>query len=151
MKKLITVLLIGIASLSLIACGGESPAEAPAEKTEEVAEESGLAFDGQKEVGEGTIYLINESGTTEDGNVIWIMDGDYMILQIGLEGWDMDGSKPTVIYVDGKELESAQLSDSQTSIELEAKHLGLGEHNVEAVQKDGAEIVFYRLMKYKVE
>lgn len=154
MKKLVSLLLIGLLLLTFVGCGSETPkGDAKEETKEEVKEEpkSSLAFEGQEEVGEGKIYLINQSGTTEDGNVIWIKKDDYQVLQIGVHSEDMDGSKPTVIYVDGKEVDSQQLGDSQSVLELKKEHLGEGEHTVEAVQKDGDKIVFYRLMKYKVE
>lgn len=153
MKKALILILVGL--LVFTACGGkdEPKTETKEETKEEVKEapKSSLAFEGQEEIGEGKLYLINASGTTEDGNVLWIKKDDYQILQIGIESEDMDGSKPTVIYVDGKEHSTEQFGTSQNSLELKKEHLGEGEHTVEAVQKDGDKIVFYRLMKYKVE
>ncbi len=156
MKKLL--LILGL-SLILTACASN---EAPAEESKKVEtkteseavekdkkEESKLI--GGQETGEGTIYLINESGDTKEGTPIKIIDKDYQALQIGLESEGMDGSKETYIYLDGQEITKEQMSDTQTVLQLEKEHLSKGEHNVEAIQKDGESVVFYRLMKYEVE
>lgn len=154
MKKLALVLML---ALFMTACSKEQ-ATTEAEQTTEVAttevatevttetpKEAGMI--GGEEKGEGILYIENESGTSENGNILYIMEGDYTVLQIGVYAEGMDGTQPTVFYVDGKELTKEQLSHSQTSLQLQAEHLTPGIHNVEAIQGD----TFYRLMQYEVK
>ena len=132
MKKSI-LLLAGCMVLSLTACGQKEPANntnnstnAPAQ--EEVAKEP----EQVTEIGQGTFYLENESGTTENGDPIVIYDGgDTQLMQIGLNTNDFDGGKLTYVYVDGELLTKEQYGgESQGTLELGEKQLAPGTHQV---------------------
>ena len=149
MKKILLVLMT---SALFVGCGNKT--EAP-EETEQVTSSESTDVEvnktenmiGGEEKGDGKIYLENESGTTENDNTIWIKNDDYQLLQIGITTEGMDGSKETVIYIDGKEHSVEQFSDTQSVLELTSDQLSPGVHNVEVVQGD----TFYRLMKYEVK
>ena len=149
MKKILLVLMT---SALFVGCGNKT--EAP-EETEQVTSSESTDVEvnktenmiGGEEKGDGKIYLENESGTTENDNTIWIKNDDYQLLQIGITTEGMDGSKETVIYIDGKEHSVEQFGDTQSVLELTSDQLSPGIHNVEVVQGD----TFYRLMKYEVK
>lgn len=146
MKK---ILLVLITSTLFVGCGNKT------EETEQITSEEITEVEvaktenmiGGEEKGEGKVYLENESGTTENDNIIWIKNDDYQLLQIGITTEGMDGSKETIIYIDGKEHSIEQLGDTQSVLELTSDQLNPGIHNVEVVQGD----TFYRLMKYEVK
>lgn len=146
MKK---ILLVLITSALFVGCGNKT------EETEQITSEEITEVEvaktenmiGGEEKGEGKVYLENESGTTENNNIIWIKNDDYQLLQIGITTEGMDGSKETVIYIDGKEHSVEQFSDTQSVLELTSDQLSPGVHNVEVVQGDS----FYKLMKYEVK
>lgn len=142
MKKTIVVLLF--VSILLTACSGSS---APKEKD----------FDGSaySDMGTGTFYLVNESGTTENGNTIVIYSGgDIILMQIGVEAWDFDGSLLSFIYVDGMEMSREQFGDTKTSITLEKDALDIGVHTVECVQyadnDPAGEVITYKSGQYEI-
>lgn len=160
---------LAVMALALAACGNgaDAPTEAPqagAAETEAVEVETqqseaetpdgatgALINPDGKDIGEGTVYLINSSGDTQDGSAIRV-DKGATLDQIGLDARGVSGKNKSQIYVDGELLTEETLADTQTSIDLEGKHLDEGEHIVEVVQYDDANtIVFYRMMKYNVE
>ena len=73
------------------------------------------------------------------------------LMQLGFEAWEMDGTQPTYIYLNGEEIEKTQLGDTQSSISLTGKALKVGIHNVEFIQRDGDNVTFYRLAQYEVK
>lgn len=149
MKK---ILLLLITSALFIGCTNKT--EVP-EETEQIASSESTDVEvnktenmiGGEEKGDGKIYLENESGTTENNNIIWIKNDEYQLLQIGITSEGMDGSKESIIYIDGKEHSIEQFGDTQSVLELTSDQLSPGIHNVEVVQGD----TFYRLMKYEVK
>lgn len=149
MKKLL--LLISLIA-TLTACGGTQETTENKETTtvkevkEETKEDNKMI--GGEEKGDGTFYIENPSGTSEDGNILWVQeDKDIQLMQIGYYAENMDGSVPTEVYLDGEKLDSLQVSHEQGSLTLEKKHLTPGIHNVEVIQGD----TFYRLMQYEVK
>lgn len=149
MKK---ILLLLLTSALFIGCSNKT--EAPEETEQITSSETADAevsktenMIGGEEKGEGKVYLENESGTTENDNTIWIKNDDYQLLQIGITTEGMDGSKETVIYIDGKEHSIEQFGDTQSVLDLTSDQLSPGIHNVEVVQGD----TFYRLMQYEVK
>lgn len=146
MKK--TILLILFLVLVLSACSRSSESESSTKEKD---------FDGSSynEIGDGTFYLINESGTTENGNIIVIYaDKDTVMTQIGADTLGFDGSLLSYIYIDGMETSKEQLADSQTSITLEKDALAVGVHVVECVQyenndTDGS-VITYKSGSYEV-
>lgn len=135
-KKIFTTCLAVMIALTLVACSGNKNRNTKEEtKTENTAvaekEETKTAPVEKTEVGQGTLYLENESGTTENGDPIVIYDGgDTQLMQIDLNTNDFDGSKLTYVYVDGDLVTKEQFGDSQTSLDLESKHLKEGTHQV---------------------
>lgn len=160
MKRITILILALIVAFSISACGGsdggsdDSESQSEETKVSSEPQEYGMKHEGQEPVGTGTIYLVNESGTTENDNVLYVMyEEESRLEQFGLEAWDFDGTRPTVIYVDGEENTKEQLADTQTSINLQGDDFGKGVHNVEAVQyaDNEKDIVFYKLMQYEVK
>lgn len=150
-----------VATLGLAACGSDAPAPAPAEdqattETQEPAAEKD--FDGSQysDMGPGTLELATPSGTTEGGNVPFLLvQPDTVLDSIGLNAWDFDGSKISYIYVDGMAYGKEQLADSQITFELTGDLLAEGVHTVEVVQydndsEDGA-VVTYKVAQYEIK
>ena len=156
-KKLLILGLITALSLSITACGNDTKKEEKKDdtKTTETIEENEVKENkliGGEEIGTGKVNLVNESGSSEDENTLYVMyDKEAILVQLGIESENMDGSQPTIIYLDGKEVTKEQLGDTQTNIELKDKALEKGIHNVEFIQKDGDTVTFYHLAKYEVK
>lgn len=133
-KKLFTTCLAATLALTLVACSNNKPENAKEEnKVANTApvEDAKTASVEETEVGQGTFYLENESGTTENGDPIVIYDGgDTQLMQIGLNTADFDGSKLTYVYIDGELVTKEQYGDSQSTLDLESKHLKEGTHQV---------------------
>lgn len=135
-KNLFTTCLAATLALTLVACSGNKNGNTKEEtKTENTAvaekEETKTAPVEETEVGQGTFYLENESGTTENGDAITIYDGgDTQLMQIGLNTTGFDGSKLTYVYIDGDLATKEQYGDSQSTLDLESKHLKEGTHQV---------------------
>lgn len=157
-KKFLIIGLITTLSLSLVACNTAEKKNEAAMENEKIMEEvtdstkEENKMIGGEETGTGKIYLVNSSGTTEDENILFVQYKESTTLnQIGIESEGIDGSKPTIIYLDGKEFEQKQLGDSQSSIQIIEDALEKGIHNVEFIQKDGDDITFYHLAQYEVK
>lgn len=169
MKKLSIVALILTLSVGLVACGNKE-----GNKTINKTDNEEMVLDESKnepnqtndnepmefvritgydeDIGEGTIFLVNESGNTKDNERLYIMyEDDAVLNQIGYEYENMDGSLPTIIYLDAVEIDKKQLGTGSGSITLEKENLQKGIHNVEFMQKDGDLTVFYHLAQYEVK
>lgn len=135
-KNLFTTCLAATLALTLVACSGNKNGNTKEEtKTENTAvaekEKTKTAPVEETEVGQGTFYLENESGTTENGDPIVIYDGgDTQLMQIGITTSGFDGGKLTYVYVDGDLLTKEQFGDTATVLELESKQLKEGTHKV---------------------
>ena len=134
MKKSI-LLLTGCMLVSLTACGQENTAETTANtstNSSTTQEEPAKEPEQVTEIGQGTFYLENESGTTENGDPITIYeDGETQLLQIGLNTTGFDGGKLTYVYVDGELLTKEQYGEeTQETLELGEKQLAPGTHQV---------------------
>ena len=111
------------------------------------------------DVGDGTFYISNASGSTENGDEIIVYpDMDSIpFAYVDYELWDLDGSVLTYIYLDGAEIDKQQVGGGfQSSISLEDKsQVTEGKHTVTAVQYEGndpaGEIVFYRSAEFTVK
>lgn len=105
-------------------------------------------------IGEGSVYIATPSGTSEDGNIPVIFPDGASEYQIGLNAWDMDGSRLSYIYVDGNVTDSLQLACTQTSIMISGNALDVGTHLVEVIQYNGepedGDIVFYSTSSYEI-
>lgn len=141
-------------ALTLVGCsGGEAESETAEEGAPAESAEAEKDFDGSRfsDTGAGTMWLSTSAGTTEDGNVPEIVANTNMVMQIGFNTADMDGSVCTV-YVDGVENKktNAAVYMSQESMTLEGDALAPGIHTVEMVCMDGGEPTIYKAAQYKV-
>lgn len=104
-------------------------------------------FDGSSygDKGDGIFALMNESGSTAEGNPIVIYtDADTALMEIGYETTGINGSALTYIYIDGHYSFSEKVGDSQGTIVLQGSALTIGTHKVELVQ------YFYNSPNYQV-
>lgn len=151
MKKFSLVILILMLSVGIIACSKDNTTTNKKDNKETIADDSKKLIGGE-EVGEGNIYLVNASGDTKDNSTLYIMyEDDAVLNQIGYECENMNDSVPTIIYINGTEIDKKQLGTGSGSITLEKEQLQKGIYNVEFIQKDGDETVFYHLEQYEVK
>ena len=171
-KKIVMLLLASTLAFSMVACGGSEESKKEGAKTEsteskeEVKEEEPKEEvkkenkkdlpDGQySDMGAGTMHIATAGGTSENGNVPTIFVSDEILLQIGLNTSEFDGSKLSYIYVDGMENAKEQLADTQTVIDLSENALKAGKHTVEIVQYENDEptgtMVTYKKAEYEVK
>lgn len=157
MKKILALLLI---SVLIVGCDSPTQKEEATEVVEEGAvqeavEEEEMIFEIE-EIGQGSFYLENESGTTENGDPLIIYeDGETQLLQIGIMTNEFDGSKLTFVYVDNELLTKEQYSNSQSTLTLEQKHLKEGLHQVVLKQfendDDSTEPITVKFAEYEVK
>lgn len=157
MKKILALLLI---SVLIVGCDNPTQKEEATEVVEEGAvqeavEEEEMIFEIE-EIGQGSFYLENESGTTENGDPLIIYeDGETQLLQIGIMTNEFDGSKLTFVYVDNELLTKEQYSNSQSTLTLEQKHLKEGQHQVVLKQfendDDSTEPITVKFAEYEVK
>lgn len=148
MKKIL------ILTLCLFLIGCSTPAEPSTGNTTEPVEEEIVMETEEK--GAGSFYLENQSGTTEAGNPITIIDdGTTSLLQIGITTKEFDGSKITYVYVDNELLTKEQYAESQGVLNLEQKHLTEGIHQVVLKQyendDESTEPVVIKFASYEVK
>lgn len=170
MKSKISAILISIMIASLTACGNastpssstvqsasEQTSSAPSEKkSSDSAKKPDFDGSSQKETGNGTFYLTNQSGSTKDGNTIVVYAGsDDMLIQIGYNTEGINGGSLSYIYVDGVQKDKQQLSDSQMSLDLSGDDLSVGTHKVELVQFENDDphktVTTYKSAQYEVK
>lgn len=90
-----------------------------------------------KQIGQGQFFLESDSGTTADGSVMTIFDdGKTDSMKVGVVANELDGNKLSYIYIDGKLAAKLQLSDTETTIELNKEDLTVGKHQVVLKQFD---------------
>lgn len=159
MKRIISVgLIASLVAMSSVGCTKTNTTKESAvtsSNTENAQKDLNLNIE---ERGQGKFYLVNSTGTTENGNIIYefLDNEDTIITQLGYEGWDMNPNKVTYIYLDGKLIEKQVMSDTQLSLNLQKDALTYGTHTVEALQfKDGENlsddnIEFYAKAQYVV-
>ena len=168
MKRWIVCILSICMVFALAACGSKSSEPVSTENSEatEVTETTETSADVQRdlpegdyeEVGNGTLYVVGASGSTENGDEIVVYPSMDSIPYgyVGYELWDMDGSVLTYVYVDGVEVDKHQIGAGyQSSVDLtEEWQITEGEHIIEAVQyadnDTTGEMTFYRSGKYTV-
>lgn len=148
-KNLFKIMVVTILLVALMGCGNKNSASnenVKNENTENVVED----------VGEGSFYLENESGTTENGDPIVIYeDGTTQVMQIGIVTNNFNGKLLTFIYVDGNLLSKDQYGDTATVLELTQNELGVGLHEVVLKQfennDENTEPVFVKSANYEVK
>lgn len=157
-KKYITLALSLVVAMMGTACGQQTQPSAPGQnnapaQTETKPEKKIEILENVEEIGEGQCYLVGPGGNTEDGTPLQVfVSPDTVIMQIGIEARDMDGSKLSYIYIDGDLAQKEQMGDYQGSLELEKSRLKPGIHQVIVKQFDNnaedGKIIFQREMKY---
>lgn len=167
-KLLMTIFVFGCCLLT--ACGGNADTKTPDESktvqnesaesssddTERSHQEKDFVGDDYSDTGEGTFHLVNESGTTENGNVIVVYaDADMMLMQIGYDTVGINGGSLSHLYIDGMLSAKEQLGESQGSLDLSGDALSVGTHKVELVQFEGdspdAAVTTYKSASYEVK
>lgn len=128
----------------------------PAEPATEAAPRS-KDFDGSaySDTGLGEFYISSASGSTEDGEEVFIYyDENAIMNSIGFRVWDFDGKMLTYIYVDGIQMDRGQMSSYDSSIDLTGDLLSKGFHKVEAVQFEDNDpqkaVITYKSAEYEV-
>lgn len=131
-NNLFKIMVATILLVALMGCGNKNSASNENVKQENTeSENTENTVENVEDVGEGSFYLENESGTTENGDPIVIYeDGTTQVMQIGITTNNFNGGKLTFIYVDGELLSKEQFGDSTSSIDLTQKELGDGLHQV---------------------
>lgn len=128
--------------LLLSACGNNEKenekAKENSEQTEIVEKENKAEMGNfpEEETGDGTFYLMNESGDTMMGQPIMVLYKEDTVgpnFDIVTEGFD--GSHITYIYIDNELIDKEQLGDSQIQTEI-PEHIKKNEgmHIVSLVQ-----------------
>ena len=112
--------------------------------------------DSYSDTGDGTFFLVNSSGTSENGNVIVVYaDSDTILEQIGYESSGMNGGALSHVYIDGMLATKEQLGDSQGSLDLSGDSLSSGTHKVEVVQYEddnvNGAVITYKAASYEVK
>jgi hypothetical protein len=121
--------------------------------------ESVLPAGDYSDIGNGTFYISNASGSTENGDDIIVYPdmNSFPFAYIDYELWDLDGSLITYIYLDGIEADKQQVGTGyQSSLLLtEKSQITDGKHKVAAVQykenDPSGEIVFFRSADFTVK
>lgn len=166
LKKIVILLLSLVFVLGFTACGSGNDASDENDDAT-VVEEQVTDADAERdfpegdyeEIGDGTMYIITPSGSSEDGSVpvlyVDVSDRDNILESIELDAWDYDGSVLSYVYIDGLENTKEQLADTQTTLGLTGDALSEGIHVVEVVQFEGddptGEIISYRSASYEVK
>ena len=158
MKKLILSLVV-IMVMGMSGCAGQpKPKVVPTTKVavkQEVKKVEKVRIMDIAEMGKGTIYISTPAGTSEGGNTPVLMTKkDDIITQIGYDGENIDGSKITYLYIDGKLKSKEQMSERcQGSIDLKGADLKVGVHIIEFIQydtdKEDGKVVVYKVSRYK--
>lgn len=157
MKKKLLILFFA-SGLLLTACGEDTdtPEEGVSTDSVEEVESETAASLPTEEIGEGDFYILSPSGTSEDGDdIILFYDEDMWVETLGVEGWDMDGSHKTFIYVNDELAEEMQMANTQSSIEIPENQYEVGEHTVTAIQYDDdteeGEPIFVRTVNFEIK
>jgi len=110
--------------------------------------------------GGAKIVLTSDSGSSENGNVpVVFASSDDILIQLGLDAMDFDGSKQSFIYIDKIFSETNQFGEeTSTSVDLDQEmgHLKPGVHTVSIVQFENDDpekgaVTTYTQAKYEVK
>lgn len=164
MKKKIMISIFACSALLLSGCAKteSQQTEAPNVQTEDVVEieteavkQKDLPDEDREDTGNGTAYISCSGGTSENGNIPVIFVSDEILIQIGLNTYDFDGSKLSYVYIDGMLATKEQLAESQISLDLSGDALSIGKHEVAIVQYNADEpsndIITYKSASYEVK
>lgn len=144
MKKLFYVGVLS--TLLLTACGEEekvvnkeetpSASEKADTKESPVTTESKYPFPSATPIGNAVIKVSTPAGDSSNGNVPTLFVGkDDVIVQIGIEYENFDGSIETFVYINEFFNTTEQVGEfSQSSLDLSEDNLKAGDYTVTAVQ-----------------
>lgn len=134
--------------------------EDSSDASEDAIEDGGEETDSFEEIGEGTWYISNGSGTTAEWeNLIYYVNGNNNstrapILSLGMFAKDLNGRLLSYIYIDGELISKEQLAHTQLSFSITDDQVSVGTHKVECKQyvdnDENGEIIFYRSAEYEV-
>lgn len=122
------------------------------DKKEDKKEEPAII--GGEEKGEGEVTLRTPGGEGKDVTLIVDKKTSMTSIDLNCENVDVDGNEKTVVYIDGKENKTLQLSKdvkSQEMLDLDKDLLTEGKHTVEVIQEKDGQQVFYRQLSYTVK
>lgn len=158
MKKLILSVIV-IMAMGMGGCGEKQNAPIVSKPkvavNQEVKKVEKVRIMDIAEMGKGTISIATPSGDDVKGNTPVLMTKkDDVITQIGYDGIDIDGSKITYLYVDGKLKSKEQISEQcQGLIDLKDNDLKAGVHIIEFIQydtdKENGKAIMYKVSKYE--
>jgi hypothetical protein len=158
MKKVILSLVV-ITAIGMSGCTKQPKVEVvPTTKvavTQEVKKVEKARMMDIAEIGKGTISISTPSGSSDEGNIPILMTSENdIITQIGYNGTEVDGSKISYLYVDGKLKSKEQISERcQGSIDLQDSDLKVGNHIIEFIQydtdKEDGKVIMYKISKYE--
>lgn len=153
MKKITALVLVFAIALVLVACGDNASTKEEKSKEKKVEKD----FEGEySDMGAGEIVISTPSGTSEDGNVpVLFTAKDDLLIDIGLDTYEFDGSKLSYVYVDGMENDKNQFAETQATIGLMKADLKPVKHKVEVVQYDNdkpdGNVVTYKVAYYEAK
>ena len=153
MNKFTKGLLLTALSTSVIAAAGcgnqnsdaksslDTKQVATQEQTKETTPKSKYPFPSDvKATGKAAMVLSTDSGTSENGNVpVLFSSEDDILIQIGLDATNFDGSKQSFVFVDKMYSDTQQFGeDTTTTVDLDAEmgNLKPGVHTVSIIQFD---------------
>lgn len=158
MKKILSLLLSIIMSITLIGCSNTEQEKSDNNINAEQTKNNDLGLDID-EIGDCTFYITTgDDITSENGAIPYIYtETEDMLTQIGYVGEDFDSSKLSYIYIDGKLVQKETLSkDCQGTINLEKDSIKFGNHKIEVIQykssesKNKEDIEVYKVAQYVV-
>lgn len=126
----------------------------PAEENKKESKKEEPTIIGGEEKGNGDVKLRTPGGEGKDVTLIVDKKTSMTSIDLNCENVDVDGNEKTVVYIDGKENKTLQLSKdvkSQEMLDLDKDLLTEGKHTVEVIQEKDGQQVFYRQLSYTVK
>lgn len=141
-KNLFKIAMVIMLIVALVGCGNKNNAAANKEEKKDEAPVTEVAEDKSEEentdmesedpndIGEGSLYLKNESGTTENGEPITLSyDESLGYISVGIVTSGIDISRQTAVYVDDTLMTLNYFEGSETEIII-PQQLEDGPHNL---------------------
>lgn len=140
-KNLFKIAIVFMLIATLMACGNKNNAAENKEDKKEEAPATEVAKDEEKpddkasedaeDIGEGSFYLKNESGTTENGEPITLTyDESLGFIPVGIVTSGIDISRQTAVYVDDTIMTLNYFEAPETEIMLMPDQLEEGPHKL---------------------
>jgi len=163
MNKIFTLFFCMLLIFNLEGCGCskakkiKDEAKTKVEKVKDGAKKEVKEFfpEGQKETGNGKVFVSTPAGTSENGNVPVLYVKDEGEAQVGLTTEKLDGSKLSYIYINKTFLSKEQLGNSEMKLNLARARLQPGVYTVTVVQYENndmnGKITEYHEAKYEIK